>query len=202
MVYGDSNVQARFSSLEDTFSHRLEIGLESRLGTKVDVINAGVIGFGPDQSLLRFIKDADVYRPNVVIFHVFADNDFGDLLRNRLFELAPDGTLVETPHQRKLLAEEKAKLAPDADDISLWSSLYLVQAARNSRKNLTWFFSRSGTDKESSDKSNEILRRFGARRNMPSTGIASRAVLACWRIIMISMWRRISGVNRRGRRSP
>ena len=163
MVYGDSNVQARFSSLKDTFSHRLEIGLESRLGTNVDVINAGVIGFGPDQSLLKFIKEADVYRPDIVIFHVFADNDFGDLLRNRLFELAPDGKLVQTPHQRKFLEEEKARLAPDANAISLWSSLYLVQAARNSKKNLTWFFSRSATDKESPDKSDKLLRYFAEK---------------------------------------
>ncbi len=163
MVYGDSNVQARFSSLKDTFSHRLETGLESRLGTNVDVINAGVIGFGPDQSLLKFRKEANVYRPDIVIFHVFADNDFGDLLRNRLFELAPDGQLVETPHQRKLLAEEKARLAPDANAISLWSSLYLVQAARNFKKNLAWFFSKPDSDKENRDKSDEILRYFAEK---------------------------------------
>ncbi|MCH8138482.1 MAG: SGNH/GDSL hydrolase family protein [Proteobacteria bacterium] len=163
MVYGDSNVQARFSSLKDTFSHRLETGLESRLGTNVDVINAGVIGFGPDQSLLKFRNEAEVYRPDIVIFHVFADNDFGDLLRNRLFELAPDGQLVETPHVRKLLEEEKARLVPDANAISLWSSLYLVQAARNFKKNLTWFLSRRDSDKENADKTDQILRRFAEK---------------------------------------
>ena len=163
MVYGDSNVQARFSSLKDTFSHRLETALESRLGTNVDVINAGVIGFGPDQSLLKFRKEADVYRPNIVIFHVFADNDFGDLLRNRLFELAPDGKLVETPHERKLLEEEKARLTPDANAVSPWSSLYLVQMARNFKKNLTWFFAKSDSDREKRDKSDEILRYFAEK---------------------------------------
>ena len=158
MVYGDSNIQARFSSLKDTFSHRLETGLESRLGTNVDVINAGVIGFGPDQSLLKFRKEAEVYRPDIVIFHVFADNDFGDLLRNRLFELAPDGKLVETPHERKLLEDEKVMLVPDANAISLWSSLYLVQAARNFKENLAWFIFRRDSDKENPAKSDEILR--------------------------------------------
>ena len=170
MVYGDSNIQARFSSLKDTFSHRLETGLESRLGTNVDVINAGVIGFGPDQSLLKFSKEAEVYRPDIVIFHVFADNDFGDLLRNRLFELDTDGKLVETPHERKLLEEEKARLVPDANAISLWSSLYLVQAARTFRKNLAWFFSKPDSDKEISDMSDEILRHLAA------TGEAEYAV--------------------------
>jgi hypothetical protein len=38
----------------------------------------------------------DAYHPNLVIFVVFADNDFGDLIRNRLFELDSSGRLVET----------------------------------------------------------------------------------------------------------
>ena len=170
MVYGDSNVQARFSSLKDTFPHRLETGLESRLGKNVDVINAGVIGFGPDQSLLKFRNEAEVYRPDIVIFHVFADNDFGDLLRNRLFELAPDGKLVETPGMRKLLEGEKTMLVPDANAISLWSSLYLVQVARNFKKNLTWFIFRRDSDQENPAKSDEILRYLAA------TGEAEYAV--------------------------
>ena len=170
MVYGDSNVQARFSSLKDTFPHRLETGLESRLGKNVDVINAGVIGFGPDQSLLKFRNEAEVYRPDIVIFHVFADNDFGDLLRNRLFELAPDGKLVETPGIRKLLEGEKTMLVPDANAISLWSSLYLVQVARNFKKNLTWFIFRPDSDQDNAAKSDQILRYLAA------TGEAEYAV--------------------------
>ena len=170
MVYGDSNVQARFSSLKDTFPHRLETGLESRLGKNVDVINAGVIGFGTDQSLPQFRNEAEVYRPDIVIFHVFADNDFGDLLRNRLFELAPDGKLVETPGMRKLLEGEKTMLVPDANAISLWSSLYLVQVARNFKKNLTWFIFRPDSDQDNPAKSDQILRYLAA------TGEAEYAV--------------------------
>jgi hypothetical protein len=40
----------------------------------------------------------DVYKPDIVVFHVFADNDFGDLIRNRLFTFDPSGALVKFPH--------------------------------------------------------------------------------------------------------
>lgn len=94
LVYGDSNVQARFSSLKDTFSFRVEQELIVLTKRKVEVINAGVIGAGPDQSLLRFIDDAPRYHPDIVVFHIFADNDFGDLLRNAVFYLNDSGALV------------------------------------------------------------------------------------------------------------
>jgi len=62
----------------------------------VEAINAGVSGFGPDQNLIRFTEEADIYRPGLLVFHVFADNDFGDIIRNRLFSLDADGSLMRT----------------------------------------------------------------------------------------------------------
>lgn len=96
IVYGDSNVQGRFSVWEDTYAGQLQGLLRDSLDDSVEVINAGVCGYGPDQSLLRFQRELATYHPDVVIFHVFADNDFGDLIRNRLFELDTDGQLVRT----------------------------------------------------------------------------------------------------------
>lgn len=96
IVYGDSNVQAVFTSLENTFPCRLERRLRQFTHRDVEVINAGVMGFGPDQCLIRFSEEVDVYHPNLVIFVVFADNDFGDLIRNRLFDLDASGGLVQT----------------------------------------------------------------------------------------------------------
>lgn len=101
MVYGDSNVQARFSNLEDTFVYRLARQLENRMEADVEVVNAGVIGSGSDQSLLRFEAQAPVYESDLVVFHIFADNDFGDIIRNRLFELDAEGRLVETSVPRR-----------------------------------------------------------------------------------------------------
>jgi len=100
MVYGDSNVQARFSKTENTFAYKLG-GYLKHTGIKgIEVVNAGIVGFGPDQSLIRFEKEADIYKPDLVIFEVFADNDFGDIVRNRLVELDANGNLVETEYER------------------------------------------------------------------------------------------------------
>ncbi len=99
MVYGDSNVQAMFTILENTFPYRLESRLKQVLNRDIEVINAGVVGFGPDQYLLRFGDEVDVYHPNLVIFVVFADNDFGDLIRNRLFDVDASGRLIESGFQ-------------------------------------------------------------------------------------------------------
>ena len=102
IVYGDSNIQARFSHLENTFAYKLEQYLRELARQDVEVVNGGTVGFGPDQSLIRFANDADRYRPDLVIFHVFADNDFGELFRNRLFEIDPQGRLVESSHPRTI----------------------------------------------------------------------------------------------------
>ena len=104
MVYGDSNVLARFSNLEETFPYKLEKYLREKTGKDIEVINAGVVGFGPDQSLIRFMQEADRYKPDIVIFHIFSDNDFGDIIRNRLFELDSTGELVTPGHWTKFLA--------------------------------------------------------------------------------------------------
>jgi hypothetical protein len=100
IVYGDSNIQAQFSDYEKTFTYELEQYLKSDGLNDVEAINAGVVGFGPDQSLIRFEKEADIYRPNLVIFHICTDNDFGDVLRDRLLEIDTHGNLVKTNFKR------------------------------------------------------------------------------------------------------
>lgn len=86
IVYGDSNIQARFSSYENTYVYKIGEYLREYGINDVEVVNAGVVGFGPDQSLIRFEKEAEIYKPDFVILQVFPDNDFGDIIRNRLFE--------------------------------------------------------------------------------------------------------------------
>ena len=97
VVYGDSNVQARFSEIENTFPKKLEQFLENEIND-VEVINGGLVGAGPDQSVLRFVKDADVIKPDMVVLHIFADNDYGDVVRNRLFELDDNDQLIRSEH--------------------------------------------------------------------------------------------------------
>jgi hypothetical protein len=102
IVYGDSNIQARFSRLEDTFPYRLEQYLRAYMSKDIEVLNAGIIGFGPDQVLIRFRKDVDTYKPNIVIVNISAENDFGDIIRNRLFELDNTGKLVRTVYKTEV----------------------------------------------------------------------------------------------------
>jgi lysophospholipase L1-like esterase len=112
MVYGDSNVQARFSRQEETFTGQLQRLLQGSTEGEVEVINAGVVGYGPDQSLIRLEADIDRYSPDVIVFHVFTENDFGDIVRNRLFELDDAGELVRTGHP----------ITPDARMPTTWWS--------------------------------------------------------------------------------
>jgi hypothetical protein len=93
-VYGDSFIEAEFSALENTFAVRLEEELARRLPDSVEVVNAGVAGYGPDQSSLRIEDELPRLQPDLVILAIFAGNDFGDLLRNKLFSLGPDSSLV------------------------------------------------------------------------------------------------------------
>ncbi|MEX2150366.1 MAG: hypothetical protein WD793_09115 [Steroidobacteraceae bacterium] len=125
VVYGDSNIQASFSALPDTFPSRLEKELQELTRRDVEVINGGVVGMGPDQSLLRLRRDIDALEPDVVVFHVFADNDFGDLIRNRLFDLDPSGNLVPSEHERAVDAH-----LVRAYDRTFLSTLLIVRAAR------------------------------------------------------------------------
>lgn len=90
MVYGDSNIQAAFSDEEDSFAARLETELESRSGRRFQVINAGVAGYGPDQVMLKIEDQIPLWKPDFVVVQLFADNDFGDVVRNRLVSLDPD----------------------------------------------------------------------------------------------------------------
>lgn len=91
MVYGDSFINGEFADDSGTFVRMLERLLSRERPT--EVINAGVVGWGPDQAFLRMRQELHVYEPSLVVLAVFADNDMGDLLRNRLVRPGPDSTL-------------------------------------------------------------------------------------------------------------
>jgi lysophospholipase L1-like esterase len=97
VVYGDSFIQGDFSKSEDTFSEQLRHRLDSLEGRSVEVVNAGVAGYGPDQELRRMQDELPVLKPNLVIVALYAGNDYGDLLRDKLYKLASDGSLQDNP---------------------------------------------------------------------------------------------------------
>jgi hypothetical protein len=126
IVYGDSNIQAIFSKSENTYAVKLSEYLNSNGIANVEVVNAGVIGFGPDQSLIRFELEADTYKPNLVVFGIFVDNDFGDIIRNRLFDLDANGNLVETRYKKT--ADEQLIIDNGLNLKDLLSSLLIFRA--------------------------------------------------------------------------
>lgn len=95
VVYGDSFIHAYYSPDEETFSARLGMLLAARLGKEVEVVNAGVSSYGPDQEMLKMEDELPKLRPDLVIVAIFAGNDYGDLMRDKMFRLGADGKLVE-----------------------------------------------------------------------------------------------------------
>lgn len=97
VVYGDSFIQGEFSELPNTFAERLEQHVAEHLGARVEVVNAGVAGYGTDQVLRRMEDSLADVQPDLVLVGIFAANDFGDLLRNKLYRLDGSGELRENP---------------------------------------------------------------------------------------------------------
>ena len=97
LVYGDSFIQGDFSPTGETFTDQLQGRLATQMGKRVEVVNAGVAGYGPDQELRRMKDELPALKPDLVIVAIYAGNDFGDLLRDKLFRLASDGSLQDNP---------------------------------------------------------------------------------------------------------
>jgi lysophospholipase L1-like esterase len=93
VVYGDSFIEARSTRLEDTFPARLEAALRDGRAGPVEVVNAGVSGYGPDQVLARLDADLAQLQPDLVVVGLYAGNDWGDIVRDQLWTLAADGRL-------------------------------------------------------------------------------------------------------------
>ena len=87
LLLGDSLVLAGNTPEAETLRARLE----TRLGG-AQVLNAGRESYGPDQSLLWLRRHGAALGPDAVVLVLCAHNDFGDLVRNRLFEVGREGS--------------------------------------------------------------------------------------------------------------
>ena len=87
LVYGDSFIEAAFSPIEQTFVWQLEQKLKRTLSPAPQVVNCGVVGYGPDQESLVMEDEIDRLKPELVIVAIYAGNDFGDLMRNKIYKL-------------------------------------------------------------------------------------------------------------------
>jgi hypothetical protein len=97
IVYGDSFIQGDFARTEDTFTEQLKGRLARKVGKNVEIVNAGVAGYGPDQELRRMEDELPALKPDLLIVAIYAGNDFGELLRDKLYRLSNDGSLQDNP---------------------------------------------------------------------------------------------------------
>lgn len=138
IVYGDSNVLARFSEDKDTYTNALQSILQSN-NLNAQVINAGIAGAGPDQNLIRLSEDFSHIKPDIVIFHIFADNDYGDIMRNRLYNIADNDELIKTAHPitiDKKLTSKGALIGHLTRNLYLQGAInYLVTSIREQKQN-------------------------------------------------------------------
>lgn len=92
--FGDSFVFGTGVSPEESTPHHLQ----ELVADQYQVLNFGVPGYGPDQSLLK-LRDVqhEISPGDVVILGVYAGNDMTDIGRNKLFTLDEEGELRSTP---------------------------------------------------------------------------------------------------------
>jgi len=75
LVLGDSFPEALQVPLEDGFSSVLEKALNDGTSKPIEVINAGVSGFGTDNALLFFNHEGFKYSPDIVLLTFYVGND-------------------------------------------------------------------------------------------------------------------------------
>ncbi len=129
VVYGDSFIEGYFSQGEKTFPSQLQACLSNSLAIPIDVLNAGVRGYGPDQVLLRMAQELPQLNPSLAIVALYAGNDFGDLLRNQLFRVGPTDALI--PLHPRLTREMASELA------FARHGPYLIKAIRKIQRRLS-----------------------------------------------------------------
>lgn len=117
----DSFGEALQVNLDDTYHKQLETRLAGSLGRPVEVLNAGVGGWGTDQQAIFYVAEGFRYEPDVVLLAFFIRNDavnsYGplELERNggsqqkQFFTLSPGGELIPPP-----LEEVESQPAPES----------------------------------------------------------------------------------------
>lgn len=105
----DSFGEALQVNLEETYHKQLEALLAGSLGRPVEVLNAGVGGWGTDQEAIFYVAEGFRYNPDVVLLAFFTRNDavnsYGplEIARNggsqqkQFFSLSPNGELIPPP---------------------------------------------------------------------------------------------------------
>jgi hypothetical protein len=75
LLLGDSFVEAMHVPMEATIGHRLEAALNARGAPRVEVLSAGVSGYGTASEVLFFEHEGKRYAPDVVVLAFYPGND-------------------------------------------------------------------------------------------------------------------------------
>jgi hypothetical protein len=122
----DSFGEALQVELEETYHKQLETLLAGSLGRPVQVLNAGVGGWGTDQQAIFYLAEGFRYEPDLVLLAFFIRNDavnnFGplEIARNggrqqkEFFSLSPGGELIPPPVEDERPAET---IVPDTEPL-------------------------------------------------------------------------------------
>ena len=83
----DSFGEALQVDLDETYHKQLESLLADSLGQPVEVLNAGVGGWGTDQEAIFYLAEGFRYQPDIVLLSFFVRNDavnnYGTLLQRQ-----------------------------------------------------------------------------------------------------------------------
>lgn len=119
----DSFGEALQVNLEETYHKQLEGLLIDALGRPVEVLNAGVGGWGTDQEAIFYVAEGFRYNPQLVLLAFFIRNDAvnnykplevarnGGSQQKEFFSLSADGQLIVPP------LEQPSKLASGSPGI-------------------------------------------------------------------------------------
>lgn len=126
LVLGDSFMEAYQVAFEDAFSSLIERGLNERAPDRVEieVINAGVSGWGTDDQLRYLTRYGLEYEPDFVLVAMTLHNDVSDNLR-QYWRTIRDGQLVDRnrpplPWLEYKVLQFKAFLSVRFQVVQLW----------------------------------------------------------------------------------
>ncbi len=87
-LIGDSYAFGEEVEFEDMWGYQLEV----LLGSDVQVLNFGVMGYGIDQAYLRYLKDVRAWNPDIVVFEVI-DHDLVRMMGVYSFLTFPEASV-------------------------------------------------------------------------------------------------------------
>ncbi len=95
LVLGDSFMEAYQVPFDSSMPAMLEQTLAARTGKRIEVVNAGVSGWGTDDQLRYYTEYGRAMKPDLVVVAMTLHNDVSDNLR-QAWHTERDGRLVST----------------------------------------------------------------------------------------------------------